>query len=59
MNGANSSFPCPFCTFEMKQLTTVEDIDQNWPNWEFRNHHEANRCIRKKTVKAKKGYIRR
>ena len=58
INAANSSFPCPFCTFEMKELTTVEDIDQNWPNWELRNHQEANRCIGKKTVKAKKGYIK-
>ncbi len=40
INAANSKYPCPFCTFEMQDIMTSNDIlVQNWPI--TRSHNEA------------------
>ena len=56
INAANSKYPCPFCTFEMQDIMTSNDVlVQNWPI--TRNHNEALNSIHMHKADGRKGYI--
>ena len=55
INAANSSYPCLWCDWKMKDKLEANDIKMNLPL--NRSHNEAKKCLKKRDIDEKKGYI--
>ena len=57
INKANSHYPCPWCTWKVKNEMIAEDITELF-SIHGRSHDDAQICLQSSHVDEKKGYVR-
>lgn len=56
INAANSSYPCPWCTWKVKNKTMEENIDETYSIY-GRSHEHAQVCLKNNnTIDGRQGY---